>query len=141
VGDISKRFGTARKETLPPHPITWQGTCHCAPKAWQSHPEIAELVPSRSSKPFAPLVILTLNEVKGKNLTAQDRLREEASEESLPVCFGCASQPHALLAVTSNETTCHQSPERVQLIAFYHLISYTYQNKSADGFSLRVTAF
>jgi hypothetical protein len=74
--------------------MTKKGTCHCesvTAKAWQSRwqgvQEIVELVSGRSSEPFAPLVILTLNEVKGKNLPAQDRLREGTATEESPLRF------------------------------------------------------
>jgi len=88
MGDIAKRFGTVRKETLPPHPLYLAGDVSLRaegmPIPLHVLGEIAELLPSRSPEPFAPLVILTLNEVKGKNLTAQDRLREgTATEEPL----------------------------------------------------------
>ena len=90
-----------RKETLHPHPLYLAGDVSLRaegmPIPLHVLGETAELLPSRSPEPFAPLVILPLNEVKGKNFTAQDRLREEASNESLPgllrLCLATAYSP------------------------------------------------
>jgi hypothetical protein len=85
MGDISKRFGTVRKETLstPSHYLAGDVSLRAEglPIPLPVLGEIAELLPSRSPELFAPLVILTLNKVKGKNLTAQDRLREGTATE------------------------------------------------------------
>ena len=111
-----------RKETLHPHPLYLAGDVSLRaegmPIPLHVLGETAELLPSRSPEPFAPLVILPLNEVKGKNFTAQDRLREEASKESLPGLLGYASQPLTHLAIASNGTMHYQSPERVHRLPF-----------------------